>query len=308
MTDISKRRKAIDWEPAFPPEEYRDRLDRVREEMSNRQIDLLFITFPANLTYLTGYDMIWYRYNHPISMALKADSNEYVWFDGMGHQEMVAQYPEIKNAVFFGHGADAAINDIVGHLKERGWLKGNVALEKWSPSPHGELLTQIGAEFTDAGASVVDGSWTVDHVRLYKSPREMEVVRKAAAIADIGMEAARDAIAPGVSETELEAAIMYAMMKEGGEYPAIRSMIGSGPGTSTHHRAPTQRRIKHGELVTVDFCSSYLRYHVDVARTFSVGEPDSRWVDMMEKSSRSVEVVQEGSQAGCTHTGRSGRG
>ncbi len=303
MADLMQRRAAIDWEPAFPPEEYQQRLRRVRAEMAKLQIDVLYVTFPANLTYLTGYDMIWYRFNHPIGMALRADSNEYIWFDGMGHQELVAQTREIKDVVFFGHEffghePEEATDTIAKHLKERGWLRGTIALEKWSPSPHGSILAQLESRFASGGARVVDGSWTVDHVRLIKTPREIEVVRKTAAAADTGMEAAKAAIRPGVSETDLEGEIMHAVMKEGGEYPAIRSMIGSGPRCSTHHSAASQRRIRQGELVTVDFCASYLRYHVDIARTFSLGEPDPRWVDMMEKASKCVERVLEAVKIG----------
>ncbi len=54
-------RDQIDWESAFPLDEYPERLGKVRREMLARGIDTLYVTTPANLTWLTGYDMIWYH-------------------------------------------------------------------------------------------------------------------------------------------------------------------------------------------------------------------------------------------------------
>ena len=48
----------------------------------------------------------------------------------------------------------------------------------------------------------------------------------------------------------------------------------------------------------MDFSASYNRYHADIARIFSIGEPDPRWVDLYEKASRSLDVVLEAMQPG----------
>ena len=68
-------------------------------------------------------------------------------------------------------------------------------------------------------------------------------------------------------------------------------MIGSGPRSGTHHSAPTQRKIKQGDLVFIDFCAVLHRYHVNLNRTFSLGKPDQRWTDLMDKSAGCAEAV-----------------
>ena len=55
---------------AFPDQEYRDRRRKVRAEMEKRGIDTLFVSSPANLTYLTGYDSRWYRRSTPTGVAV----------------------------------------------------------------------------------------------------------------------------------------------------------------------------------------------------------------------------------------------
>ena len=180
---------------------------------------------------------------------------------------------------------------IVSALKGRGWLKGNVGVEDWSRAPSGVVINEIKQGFADAGANVVDGSWVVDRVRLIKSASEIEVMRKAASIADKAMEAVRSSIRPGVMETELAGVALHAMMKEGGGDPAIRAAVRSGPRFAARHSAPSHRKLQQGDLVWINHCGSYHRYHADLGRLFSLGEPSPKWRDLMDKTCGSVDHV-----------------
>src|SRR5262249_20284619 len=96
---------------------------------------------------------------------------------------------------------------------------------------------------------------------------------------------------PGVMETEIEAVVMHSLMREGGGNPGIRSMIGSGPRAGTHHSPATQRKIRQGDLVFIDFCSSLHRYHVNLNRSFSLGHPDRRWTELMRTSAGCMAAI-----------------
>ena len=159
-------------------------------------------------------------------------------------------------------------------------------------------MAALEAALREGGADVRDESLLIERIRLVKSPLEIAVIRRAAAIADRAMRAAREAIAPGLMETEIEAAIMHSMMTQGGGYPGIRTMIGSGPRAGTHHSPPSHRKIKQGDLVFVDFCSSLYRYHVNINRTFSLGEPDPRWRELMRTAAGCIEAIITGVRPG----------
>ena len=295
------------WGPPFPEDEYRQRVDKVILEMARREIDLLFVSSPPNITYLTGYDLVWYYLTSPTGVAIHAGSGSSLFFEAAYHRPTVEYHAVVDDAVYFPPGGfpDHAVADdsislqpegspvatIVETLKSRGWLKGTVGLETWSRSPNGNILAELESSLAEAGASVCDGSWAVDRVRLVKSPREVDVVRKAAAIADIGMDAVRDAIQPGVAETELQGVILHAMMKEGGGDPAIRVAVRSGPRFAAWHCVPSHRKVELGDLVWINFCGVYHRYHTDLGRLFSVGEPDPRWRDLMRKATGSLDHV-----------------
>ena len=267
-----------EWGAVFTQEEYQRRLKAVRQEMSRRGIDMLYITSPRNINYLTGYDSIWNWKGEPAGAAIRQDSDDVLRFDSGGHRRLIMEFAPVTEAIdlsiptFSPEPMDAAINTVVNTLSDRGWLKGTVGIEKWSLSPSAVVIGQLEDGFSGKGAKVVNGSWTVDRVALVKSEPEIACVRKAAEIADIGMEAARKAIKPGVTEIEVQAEIHHAMSRAGGEDPSLRTMVTTGNTNGLGHKPPSRRKVRGGDRLFIDFCGVYNRYHSDLCRTFSVGE------------------------------------
>ena len=297
----SSLRSQIDWEQPFTPEEYADRRRRVREALQRAELDAIFITNPPDITWLTNYDSVWYHMQSMTGVLVRADRDEDVFFDTAGHETMVATTPEIRDCVFLEHNLTDLRPDydaIVTAIAERGLAKARIGIQPWAYFPHGDVSAMLRSKLEAAGATVENHSYLIEEVRFVKSTAEVAVVRRAAAIADEAMAAARDAIAEGVMETELDAVIMGSMLRNGGGIPSVRTMLGTGPRSGTHHSPPQHRRIKQGDLVFIDFCASLHRYHVNVDRTFSLGEPDKRWSTLMDKSAGCIDAVIEGVKVG----------
>jgi Xaa-Pro aminopeptidase len=285
-------RKQIDWPQPFSDQEYAGRLERVRKALQDAKLDAIYVTTPANLTWLTGYDMIWYHTRCLTGLLIRADSDHTVWFDGVGHTTIVSLTPAIKDVVWcHSENVQELIRKTVDEIGVRLSDKVRVALEPWGYSPHADIMKAVKDGLESKGKRISDASMLIERLRLVKSPSEIAVVRQAAAMADDAMKAAGKVLAPGIMETEIEAAIMSSMMRNGGGYPGIRSMIGSGPRAGTHHSAATHRKVKKGDLVFVDFCSSLHRYHVNLNRTFTLGKPDIRWSDLMKTSAGCVDRI-----------------
>lgn len=289
-------RDQVTWPQPFPATEYADRRRRVREALQKAGLDAIIVTTPANITWLTGYDMIWYHTRNLTGVLVQADKDETLFFDSVAHTTLVSVTPEIRDVVYVDGAAvagtlDEAIGAIRKAVADRGLAKKKLGLEMWGYVPHASTMQAL-AEGLRAGGATVEDHWTlVEKIRAVKSPLEVQHVRKAAEIGDAAMAAARDAIRPGVMETEIEGVIMGTMMKLGGGYPGIRTMLGSGPRAGTHHSPPQRKQIQKGELVFVDFCGTYDRYHVNVNRTFSVGTPDRRWTDLMNRAAGCIDAI-----------------
>ena len=289
-------RNQIDWPQAFPAEEYAERRAKVCRALADAGLDAIYVTTPANITWLTGYDMIWYHLENLTGVLLRADTGEALFFDSVAHTTIVSTTPEIAEVVWLDGAAvsgavDEAIRVIVDEVGRRGLAGSRIALEQWGYAPHASVMTRFKGALEAGGATIEDGWQMLDEVRLVKSPLEIEHMKTAAAIADEAMTAGRDAIRPGLTETQLEGVIVGTMMAAGGGYPGIRSMIGSGPRSGTHHSPAQRRAIKQGDLVFVDFCGVYDRYHVNLNRTFSLGEPDPRWTELMTKAAGCIDAI-----------------
>lgn len=290
-------REQLDWEQPFPQEEYAARRARVRAALADANLDAILVTTPANITWLTGYDMIWYHLQNLTGLLVRADSDDTLFFDSSAHTTIISLTPAIPEVIYVDAAAvsgtvDEAIKAVVDGIASKGLGKSRIGMEMWGYSPHASVMEALVGGLRSGGATVEDHWTLVEKLRFIKSDLEVQHVRKAAEIGDLAMAAARDIIAPGVMETEVEAAIMGTMMKAGGGYPGIRTMLGSGPRSGTHHSSPTRRKIQDGDLIFVDFCGCYDRYHVNVNRTFSVGEPDARWTDLMSRAVKCIDTIQ----------------
>ena len=111
MVDGRALAEAEGWGPAFPVGEYGERVEKVRREMARREIDLLFVSSPPNITYLTGYDMVWYYLTSPVSVAVHADSGQTVFFEVPYHQPTVEWHAVVDDAEYFGDGQSPAESD-----------------------------------------------------------------------------------------------------------------------------------------------------------------------------------------------------
>lgn len=211
----------------FSQTEYRLRRERVRDEMAARGIDVLFVTSPPNLLYLTGYEAIWYPPRLPVGAVLVRDAREVVAFDWVRHEGYVRDAVLCDDAVFFEYADAVAV--AVDAFRSRGWTDGSVGLEESSANPTAAVLNELSRALSSAGARVTSGDWVVDRVRLYKSESELRRIRMAADMADRALERLREDLRPGLSELEVSAHVAALLAEEGSEIAATPPLVSSGP-------------------------------------------------------------------------------
>ena len=150
-------------------------------------------------------------------------------------------------------------------------------------------------------AELREASELLWRMRRVKDEEELKLMRRAGELADIGMEAAREALKPGVREHEVAAEIAYAMMREGAEGLAFQPIIASGPRSAYPHGGVTDRKIRSGELVVVDIGAIYREYKSDITRTFIIGEASERQREIysvvLEAHLKAMEAMKPGIEA-----------
>jgi Xaa-Pro aminopeptidase len=274
----------------FSVEEYRDRARRVRARMREREVDVLFVTSPANLCYLTGFESIWYPPRAPVGVVVAADDERIVFCDYERHETLARETAHYDDAVFYGY--ENVLDTIAETFRARGWLEGAIGLERWSPAPGAPLLDELGSRLAGLGGRIVSGDWVVDRVRLVKSPAEIDRVRRAGAIVDAAFDDLVEHVRPGQTELEIAARLDAVMAEQGGERAAIQTMVSAGPGVWCRTHAPPSRRpVEAGDVMYVDACGVVNRYHADVCRTFAIGRDHPEARAILDVTSGSVEEV-----------------
>jgi len=276
----------------FTADEYSERRNHVRAAMSARDIDILYVTSPANLFYLTGYEAIWYPNRLPLGFAIARDRPEIVFFDWARHEAYVTTRVLCDEIVLFDYGS--APQSVAAAFKERGWNHQAVAIEWCSLNPAAPVMSELARLLEQAGCSLVSGDWIVDQVRLYKSAAEVERVRRAAAMADSAMLQLQKDLRTGMTELEVSAHFNSLLAQRGSEVAAMAPLVNSGPTAwADTHAFPSKRRLESGDVVTVDCCAVVDRYHVNLGRSFALGKPNARAAEILALAADSVLVLQQ---------------
>ena len=122
-------------------------------------------------------------------------------------------------------------------------------------------------------AELVPASAFLRELRAQKDPEELERLERAQRIAEQALGQILTEIRPGVTEKEIAARLQYLMLHFGAEKMSFDPIVASGPNGSMPHAVPTERKIRPGEFVTMDFGCVYKGYCSDMTRTVCVGRP-----------------------------------
>jgi len=152
------------------------------------------------------------------------------------------------------------------------------------------------------GVSTVPFGRKIEELRMVKDPSELELLAAACRISSQALADVLPQIRPGLSERALASLLDYRMTQLGADRPAFETIVASGPNGAIPHYAPTDRPLRRGDLVTMDFGALYGGYHADMTRTVAVGEPvgwQREVYDLVAEAQRTgIDAVEAGAEAG----------
>lgn len=273
---------------AFPEADYRERLARARAVLKKAGIDACVSVAPEHLYYLGGYDS-WVAANSPQAMVFMTEGGEPGLILRDVDELLATEATWIKDVRTYRLHAENAAERIAALAREKGLKGGKVAIETQSfalPFALGDALRKALAP-----AEIVDATELLGDIRHIKSAREMVYVEEAARLTNIGLEAARKALKPGITEIQLAAALEGAMRNAGSDYWSIPTELTGGPRSAGGHGTPRDRVIEAGELVHVEFAGVSNRYHTVCCHTMSAGEPSKRARDVYRITRESLQAA-----------------
>lgn len=244
---------------------YRKHLDRCGRIMRDAGLDVLLLTRPSNMFYLTGdgrlcaYAMV--TRDGKVAMGVPQTDVEDV--KRLAHADDIVGFDDEVGM----------IHSIAHHFARFGIDKGAVGLEySFLPQSRMSMLTHPHAK--PEAVIARDCTAVMSQLRLVKDDEEVERIRTAGKVADIGMTAAVKALRPGITESQVAAEAEYGMRQAGAE-DFWRTYVSSGPRTNIAHGLPTARKLETGDLVMIDIHPIVNSYSADICRTISVGRPSA---------------------------------
>ncbi|MCC6468011.1 MAG: M24 family metallopeptidase [Alphaproteobacteria bacterium] len=291
----------------FAKAEYQQRLQRVRQRMAERGMDLLVVTDVANQHYLTAYDG-WSFYT-PQVVLVPVESEQPYWIgramDAAGGKltawmdsSHVLGFPEDHVQQLDRHPMDW----IAGWIRDKGWGRRRIGVELesyfYSPKAHARLTAGL------PDATILDADLLVSWLRAKKSPSEIEYMRRGARLAEAAMRAAYETIAPGVRECDAVAKI-YAAETGGhpdfaGDVTALPPTILAGENSSAPHILWGSRRFEATETVALELAGACRHYTAGLARTMQLGKPTPKFLDTAKAVLEGMQAVVDFTRAGVT--------
>jgi Xaa-Pro dipeptidase len=126
-----------------------------------------------------------------------------------------------------------------------------------------------------AGITLVSGAAPLGKLRMEKDQYEQVQMQKAVNIAQDALTTTLTEIKPGISERELAAKLVIAMLNSGSDSEMPFSpIVASGPNSANPHAFPTDRQLIEGDMLIIDWGANVGGYFSDLTRTFAIGEPD----------------------------------
>ena len=211
-------------------------------QLAGKELDGIFITSPENVRYLTGFS------GTEGSLLLLKDQGFFLT-DGRYTVQAGEQVKDFKTIIF------------TEKWKELGWPINKFKLK--SIGNESKNLTQdlFNAMKKEAGAVKFEPlAEKLDKLRAVKEPAEIRALKKAAAIAAESLEEVIPMINPGIKEVEIAFELEYRMRKKGGESIAFQTIVASGWRSALPHGNATDKKIKKGEFVTIDYGVVYEGY------------------------------------------------
>ncbi|MFK7854866.1 MAG: ectoine hydrolase DoeA [Granulosicoccus sp.] len=290
----------------FTQSEYDSRIAKARAAMASLDIELLVVSDPSNMAWLTGYDG-WSFYVH--QCVVLALDGEPVWF-GRGQDANGAKrtsFMQHDNIIGYPDGYVQAtdrhpMDYLSVQIKERGWENCRVGVEMdnywFSAAAFASLTRNLPhATFSDATGLV---NWQ----RAVKSEQELQYMRIAGKFVEKMHQRIEEKVEPGIRKCDLVAEIYEASLRydsdigAGGDYPAIVPLLPSGEDASAPHLTWDDQAMKSGEGTFFEIAGVYRRYHCPLSRTVFLGKPTPTFINAEKAILEGMEAGLEVAKAG----------
>jgi Xaa-Pro aminopeptidase len=230
-----------------------------------------------NLVYLTGIDqprtwlIIHRRKGLDLSENLFIDAYDETyakWIGSVLTKEEARERTGVEK-VSFNSGVENWIDRLLVRWGiEDVWVDfplGGLSVE---PGTRLALVNRLRSSYPHISFNRLSGD--IFRLRMVKEPEELDRMRRAIEITDLGFRRALRALRPGLPEYRFEAELLYEFMMNGEKVPAFQPIVAGGSRATCLHYADNDKPLEDGTLLLLDFGARCEYYNADITRTVPV--------------------------------------
>ncbi len=244
---------------------YSQRLQRLRERMSELQLPALWITDSYNRAYMTGFtgssgyvlvtlDRAFLLTDFRYRVQAKTQA---------GHCEIVEHASNVKLT-------------ILEILHELGIQQ--LAFEQT------HLTYQDYLDYTAQLADIqfIPVKSPIYELRIIKDTEELRIMQEAAHLADAAFSHICTKLQPGISEKAIALELEIFIRQQGGTSTSFDTIVASGERSALPHGVASERKLQKNEFLTLDFGAYLKGYCSDLTRTVMMGQPSDKHRDVYQ--------------------------
>lgn len=254
------------------------RLEKLEKIFKNA--DGVLLSSAHNLRYFTGFD-------GGEGFALVTKGGRYLFVDSRYTAAAEEQAKDFEVVEFGGGRLKDEIRSRLGGICRLAFEDAYMSAAEY----HGFKIAFDGVELCGA-------SDETERLRMIKTEKELDFLRRAERIGCEAFEAVLPLIKAGITETELAAELEYQMRKRGAEGTSFETIAVSGAKSAMPHGRPDGKKIESGDFVTMDFGCKYKGYCSDMTRTVVVGRASAEQKKVYETVLRAQLAGLEAIRAG----------
>ena len=238
------------------------RLDNLRQELEEKELDGILISSDENRRYISGFTgSAGYLVVSRDSAILATD---FRYTEQAGNQS--PDFQVIK--------AGSDWSWFLDLLKDLKVMKLGFESHQVTVATYKQITEALQALPSDERPALAATSGIVESLRKIKDREELDLLQRSIDVADAAMESVSPTIEAGHTEREVAWRLEKAMREMGADSLSFETIVAAGPNGAMPHHRPSDRAIAPGEPIVIDMGAKVGGYCSDITRTVCVGEPD----------------------------------
>jgi Xaa-Pro aminopeptidase len=263
----------------FPKTEYEQRWSAAQMAMRSAGLDAVVVTSKANYRYFTGHRTAFWGVRDRLRLCILPKTGEPSILVTPLEDEWVRACSWVSNILHHSWESFATwsdrdslgIDEITANLKALGLSGKKLGMELGVDQRLGMTYRDIGHLIKTFPGEIVDASEMLWRIRLKKTPREVDLLRKSTAILDNAFDATWAAIKEGMPESDVAHMMANSMRSQGADDMSFIFIQSAAGNDEVPFRSPVARSLERGDVIYIDSGAIYQGYKSDHCRMVALG-------------------------------------